>query len=109
MAMLMVVLTALIGLPGLVLGALTVRRWNPIYDPDYLRDTVHQGVVALLKAGLWLLLLTVATVTVVGGVLAHRDGVLPRFGLWFCAVATWLMSIGFIRHWWAPHRAAGRR
>lgn len=99
MAMLMVVLTVLIGLPGLVLGALTVRRWNPIYDPDYLRDTVHQGVVALLKIGLLLLLLTLGAVAVVGGVLAHGDGIMPRFGLWFSAVCTWLIGIGFVRHW----------
>lgn len=109
MSMLIVVLTAVIGLPGLILGALTVRDWNPIYDPEYLRDTVQQGVVAFLKLGLLLLLLCLGAVAIVGGLAADRDGVPLRFGLWFSAVATWLMAGGFIIHWVRSRRRAAER
>ncbi|WP_134324761.1 hypothetical protein [Cumulibacter soli] len=105
MAFTLVVLTVVIGLPGIVLGALTVRVWNEIYDPDYFRDTVQQGAVAFLKLGLLLLLITLAVIAVAAGIIAHRDGSSPQFGVWFCAVASWLMSVGFIRVWLRLRRA----
>ena len=43
MPLLLTVLTAALGLTGLVLGAMTVRAWNPDNDPDYLRDVVAQA------------------------------------------------------------------
>ena len=96
MPMLLTVLTSVLGLAGIILGALTVRTWNPDNDPDYLRDTVHHGVVAFLKLGLLLLLLTLAIVGVVGSLAAHRGAApIPR-GVWVSAVAAWLLAIGFI-------------
>lgn len=99
MPTLIVVLTVLVGLPGLVLGALTVRDWDPRNDPDYLRDTVQQGAVAFLKIGLLLLLLCVGVIAVVGALAAHRSGTTMVFGIWFCAVATWLLGAGFVLSW----------
>ena len=96
MPMLLTVVTSVLGLAGLVLGALTVRTWNPDNDPDYFRDTVHQGVVAFLKLGLLLLLLTTAAIAVVGSLAAYRGNAgIPR-GVWVCAVVAWLLAIGFI-------------
>lgn len=99
MPMLLTVITAALGLTGLVLGALTVRTWNPDNDPDYLRDTVHHGVVAFLKLGLLLLLLTCAAIAVVGSLAAHRGAVAIPFGVWFCAVTAWLIAACFIVHY----------
>lgn len=99
MPMLLVVLTTALGLIGLVAGALTVRTWNPDNDPDYLRDVVHQGVVAFLKIGLLILLATVAVIAVVGSLAAHRGSVgIPR-GVWVCAVLTWIIAASFLLHY----------
>lgn len=99
MPMLLTVLTAALGLAGLVTGSLTVRTWNPDNDPDYLRDVVHQGVVAFLKIGLLLLLATVAIIAVVGSLAAHRgNAAIPR-GVWVSAVLAWIMAVSFIVHY----------
>lgn len=109
MPMLIAVLTGVLALAGLVLGSLTVRDWNPIYDPDYLRDTVHQGVVAFLKLGLLLLLLCLGAVAVAVALLAHRDGTALPGGAWFSTATSWLLAIGFIVHWRRLRRARAAR
>lgn len=99
MPMLIAVLTLIVGVPGIVLGARTVRIWDPINDPDYLRDTVHQGVVAFLRIGLLLLLLCFGAVAVIAGFIAHSDDTGLAPGAWACAVLTWTMAASFIVSW----------
>lgn len=99
MPMLLVVITACLGLVGLVAGALTVRTWNPDNDPDYLRDVVHQGVVAFLKIGLLILLVTVAVIAIVGSLAANRGNVAIPQGVWISAVLAWIIAAGFIAHY----------
>lgn len=94
--MLLLVVTALLGVAGTIAGALTVRTWAPENDPDYFRDTVHQGVVAFLKLGLLLLLITVGAIGVVGSLNAHRDGTTLGRGVWVCAVLAWIIAVCFI-------------
>ena len=91
------VLVGVVGLVGTVLGALTVRTWDPSHDPDYFRDTVQQGVVALLRLGLLLLLITTTTIAVVGSLAAHRGHVAIPRGVWVCAVVAAVLSVGFAR------------
>ncbi len=94
--MLLTVVTSVLALAGIVLGALTVRTWNPDNDPDQMRDVVQQGVVAFLRLGLLLLLVTTAAVAVVGSLAAHRGNAsIPR-GVWVSAVTAWLLAIGFV-------------
>lgn len=99
MPMLIVVLTLLLALPATVLGARTVRIWDPINDPDYLRDTVHQGVVAFLRIGLLLLMLCFGAVAVAAGIVAHRDGAALTPGVWASAALTWVMAVSFVVSW----------
>lgn len=94
--MLLTVVTGVLGLAGVILGAMTVRTWNPRNDPDYFRDTVHHGVVAFLKLGLLLLLISCATIAVVGSLAAHRGDVRIPTGVWVCAVAAWILAAAFI-------------
>lgn len=100
MPIIVIVVVAVLGLPALYVGARSVRRWDDRNDPDYLRDVVHQGVLAFLKIGLLLLLLSMAAIAIIGALAAQRGGVPIPGGVWVCAIISVLISAGFLlAHW----------
>ncbi|MEO6955304.1 MAG: hypothetical protein ABI137_01050 [Antricoccus sp.] len=96
MAIAILIVSAVICVPALWLGARRVRVWDERRDPNNFTDLVHQGVTNLLRLSIVAFMIATGAVGVIGSIIALRQSSTPQRGVIICAAAAVLTGLGLL-------------